>query len=391
MKIAIIGKGTASIVTALTCIKNNHEVDIYYDPNQPHISVGESTTPHVAQLIYEILGLNIFDLIEEDIASIKQGIKFINWGNGTSFKHIFQNNQIAFHFETQKFNPFINNILEQNNYIKYIPKRVNEYRIDEDKVYIEDECYDFIIFCSGWCNESEYIKPYFETVNSGVLFTDEKINEYGFTLHNATEDGWQFGLPFPNKNITKCGYLFDRNKISTDKVKKKLKHLEIKNSYEWTPKFSKKIIQNQHIAYNGNKLFFLEPLQALSIYYFIEFANFICEYLKDRSVENFCKINKNYHYEMWTYQLSLAYHYQYGSIYDSNFWNITKKKAKEFMSFTINGNEELLLSHMVNDIILKGKTDLSKIGIFGFDDIRQLHCGMTQTKINDIFEKYLTI
>jgi hypothetical protein len=391
MKIAIIGKGTASIITALTCIKNNHDVEIYYDPDNPHISVGESTTPHVASLIYEILGLHINDLIEEDIASIKYGIKFIDWGSGKSFKHVFQNNNIAFHFETQKFNPFINAILEQNNYIKYIPKKVNDYKIDGDKVYIEEKCYDFIVFCSGWCNESEYIKPYFETVNSGVLFSEEKIDEHGFTLHKSTEDGWQFGLPFPNKNITKCGYLFDRNKISTNEVKEKLKHLEIKNNYEWTPKFSKKIIQNECVAYNGNKLFFLEPLQALSIYYFIEFANFICKYLNERTIENFYKINKKYHYEMWTYQLSLAYHYQYGSIHDSDFWNHTTKKAKEFMSYTINGNEDLLLSHMVGDMIFKGKTDFSKIGIFGFDDIRQLYCGMTQTKINDIAKKYLTM
>jgi tryptophan 7-halogenase len=391
MKIAIIGKGTSSIITALTCIKNNHDVDIYFDPNQPHVSVGESTTPHVANLIDDVLGLNIFDLMNENIISVKYGIKFINWGVGKSFKHGFQHNNFAFHFETQKFNPFINNILEENNYIKYIPQKVKNYKIDNDKVYIEEECYDFIIFCSGWCDESEYIKPYFETVNSAVLFAEENIDEYGFTLHKATEDGWQFGLPFPDKNITKCGYLFDRNKISTNKVKEKLKHLKIKNNYEWTPKFSKKIIQNQHVAYNGNKLFFLEPLQALSIYYFIQSADLICEYLNDRNVEKLCKTNQKYHYEMWTYQLSLAYHYQYGSIYDSNFWNNTTKKAKEFMSYTINGNEDLLLSHMVNDLVLKNNTNFSKIGIFECNDIRQLHCGMTQTKINDIVKKYLTI
>jgi len=53
MKIAVIGKGTASIITTLVLLQNGHEVVVYYDPNSKHLPVGESTTPHISFLLYD--------------------------------------------------------------------------------------------------------------------------------------------------------------------------------------------------------------------------------------------------------------------------------------------------------------------------------------------------
>ena len=62
MKVAVLGRGTSSIITTLQLLKHNHEVTVFYDPNLPHINVGESTTVPIANLLYDVLGLNTHDL-----------------------------------------------------------------------------------------------------------------------------------------------------------------------------------------------------------------------------------------------------------------------------------------------------------------------------------------
>ena len=56
MKVAVLGRGTSSIITTLQLLKHNHEVTVFYDPNLPHINVGESTTVPIANLLYDVLG-----------------------------------------------------------------------------------------------------------------------------------------------------------------------------------------------------------------------------------------------------------------------------------------------------------------------------------------------
>lgn len=381
MKVAVVGKGTASIITTLVLLKNGHEVVIYYDPNTSHLPVGESTTPHVSFLLYEVLGININDMVENNIVSLKTGIKFIDWGKSKYFLHNFRN-QFAIHLENDRFNPFIHRILEENKLVKYIPQRVENTTINNNQIYIENEFYDFITFCSGW-NDDEYIKPIFETVNSAVVYTKDCVDEHHnlHTIHKATENGWEFGLPFPKRNVTKCGYLFDRKQVDTKKI---MEQLNSNIFFEWTPRYSKSIIQNNFIAYNGNRLFFLEPLQALSFHYTEIFAEQICAFLNNRTNEMFCLVNDSYLNEIRRYQLSLAYHYQYGSSYDTEFWNKITEKAKNFMSTINNGNENIFLRNLVSDLSFKGKTNYSKIGSFGCEDLKQIHCGMTQENIKDI-------
>ena len=110
--------------------------------------------------------------------------------------------------------------------------------------------------------------------------------------------------------------------------------------------------------------------------------------MESPNIETFHSINNEYLYEMWVYQLSLAYHYQYGSIYDSIFWNNIAEKAQNFISSINNGNRDIFLQNFVTDLILKGKTEYSKIGSFGAEDFKQLHCGMTGENLQDIVKNY---
>lgn len=383
MKVAIIGKGTSAIVTALKCIQYGYDVTIFYDPKQSHVKVGESTTPVVAQLVYDVLGLSIHYLSEKKIYSLKSGVKFINWGCGNEFYHHFANNSVACHFETDDFNLFINNFLETNGMVKYIPERIEEYRVVDNEVIVGENKFDHIIICSGWSDSGEYYKPIFESVNSAFLFKTEGMKEPNHTIHEATEHGWRVGLPFTFNNITKNAYMFNRNIDDVAEIKEKFPDAAY---IQWTPRYSKKLVQNPYCSYSGNRLLFIEPLHALALHYYIQFAEYICQYLQDRNKFTIEHFNNKYHYEMWTYQLALAYHYNYGSVFDSKFWKQTKDSASRIMSSTINGNEELFVKNINCDIMFK-ETDYSKIGSFTYRDHVQLYCGMNGHDMQTFFKE----
>ena len=76
MNIAVIGKGTASIVTTLQLIKSGYEVTILYDPKTKPINVGESSTPLFVDLLYDALGISLHQLVTDGVASYKAGVNF---------------------------------------------------------------------------------------------------------------------------------------------------------------------------------------------------------------------------------------------------------------------------------------------------------------------------
>ncbi len=380
MKIAILGKGTSAIITALTCIKRGHEVEIYYDPEKPHLIVGEATTPHIADLIKEVLDISIGDLIDEGIVSLKFGVSFDGWGVGNKFRHYFNRNRSAFHFENNVLNEYINNLLENLGVI-YHQFKVENYNIDlnAQKVIINDIEYDHLICCSGWSNTDEYIKPIFESVNSALLYSKELDDNFPYTQHLATSDGWQFGLPFPERNLIKHGYLFNTKFTSIDEAKQNLSVEDIKY-ISWEPKYCKKMIQNPYCSYNGNRLMFLEPLQSLSLYYYAKFADNICDFLNDRNHKNYILKNQQYHEFIMFYQLGLAWHYSYGSKHNTSFWNDIKERSNQLLNIIPATRPEYFEEALFYDK-KHAVFDRYGLGCFGYEDYLQVHSGMTGKKL----------
>ena len=380
MKIAILGKGTSAIITALVCINYGYDVEIYYDPDKPHLNVGESTTPHIANLIKNTLDISIGDLLDENVVSLKNGVEFDGWGIGNTFNHYFNNNAIALHFESGIFNPFIHKILETNG-IKYHPFKVDGYDIDlnRQKVFINGNEYDHLIFCSGWSDTDEYKTPIFQTVNSALLHSKEVCDARPYTHHLATIDGWQFGLTFPERNLIKHGYLFNNKITSVEKAKKNIEDVDAKY-ISWEPKYCKKMIQNRFVSYNGNRLMFFEPLQALSLYYYIEFSNYICEFVENPTHENYVKNNQIYHRDINNLQTGLFWHYSYGSKYDSSFWNDVKRRANNFLNYNYSTNSEYYEDALFYNKKFSAQQYFN-IGCFNYGDYIQVHQGMTGKKI----------
>lgn len=336
MKIAIIGKGTSAIINTLVLLSDRHDITIFYDPETEHLNVGESTTPPVVQLFCDMLRLDIHQMVDDGILSHKAGINFVGWGSSEKFHHNFSSNSLAVHFDTIKFNEYVHNILSERG-VKYIPEKVIS--IDSDGTVNSRE-FDLVVNCSGWESDDNYYDSIIPTVNSALLFRDELNGDNLHTLHQATEDGWQFGLPFPNKNVMKCGYLFDSNLISKDEVASKLDK-EICGEFSWKPRYAKKFISGK-IVLGGNRLFFFEPLQALSLHYTVVLANHIVDYARSVDEKTMDHINAIYLEEMWLYQLTLAYHYQFGSKYKTEFWNRVQKQSQDFLKYSFKlGNPEI--------------------------------------------------
>ena len=381
MKIAIIGKGTSGIVNILTCLKRGHEVEVYYDPNTPHLNVGETVTPHIPNLIKKTLDLSVGDLIDENVVSLKYGILFDGWGVGNKFYHYFHTNNVAFHFECSLFNEFFNSLLEKKYGIKYHPFKVDGYDIDlnRQKVFINGNEYDHLIFCSGWSDTDEYKTPIFQTVNSALLHSKEVCDARPYTHHLATIDGWQFGLTFPERNLIKHGYLFNNKITSVEKAKKNIEDVDAKY-ISWEPKYCKKMIQNRFVSYNGNRLMFFEPLQALSLYYYIEFSNYICEFVENPTHENYVKNNQIYHRDINNLQTGLFWHYSYGSKYDSSFWNDVKRRANNFLNYNYSTNSEYYEDALFYNKKFSAQQYFN-IGCFNYGDYIQVHQGMTGKKI----------
>lgn len=400
MKIAIVGKGTASIITALTCIKRGHSVDIFYDPNTPFIKVGETTTPHITALIDEVLGITIHDLCKVGVTSYKIGVKFIDWGVGKPFLSNFGGNSFSVHFDTVKFNDYIHNILSERGLVNYIPERVESHFPIEnspfssgENVVVNNRNYNFIIYTSGWSNKDEYIEPFIKTVNSAVLYRDYQLDVDNLsTIHRATEDGWEFGLPFPKEGITKRGYLYDRSLISKSDVLEKLNGKKIANAIEWNPKYAKKLIQDKHHAYNGNKVFFFDPLHAFGLFYYSLFANLICNYLENPSIKSFCDCNAEYQNMIWQHQLALAFHYKYGSVYETEFWKNVKTISNQICSVSPGMNPELQFQNFSIDkqfsIEYLERTDYSSIKPFSYHELLEIHAGMVGSSQEEVLEKY---
>ena len=378
MEVAVIGRGTAAIVTSLQLIRYGHKVSIFYDPFLKPINVGESSTPIFVNLIEDVLNIKKSKLVDLGIFSDKVGINFVDWGKGNQFYHNFFTGDIAAHFQTEAFNQYIHQLLQERNLIEYYPHKVNDIKFENDKAVLDNKfSFDFVVSCTGWADD-DCDDTIIESVNSVVLFRknyEQYCKEH--TLHLATEDGWQFGIPFPKENIFKCGYLFNNNFISEKEVIDKIDG-EYYQSFTWQAKSSKTMIKNDFHATNGNRLFFFEPLEALTLHYFVECGRLICDYLDSRCDINKDRINSLYERAMYENQMTLAYVYHFGTVHDSKYWKHIKKKSIQLLNGSHWGTGDRFERKIEVDKKhnLNPDDSLSKIGIFEWQDLSIIHAGM---------------
>ena len=321
MKIAIIGKGLAGITTAMIwkAQEPHTEVEIYYDPDQEIEPVGSGSWPNLLDLITEFQTANPECWPSWRDANwdqtVKTGISYEGWG-GNDWFHDFGINKVAIHLNPKKFCD------DMSRHFKCIPKKVG-YNIDADFIY---DC-GGSPFSGRECS-SQTFDNYITLQNplNRVLLaeTDPYSRVYCTTDSVATKDGWCFHIPLQSR--TSVGYMFNSDITTDDEALDNFveqfgehKLIGFRSFHNY---MAKRPVMDGRIFLNGNKYFFIEPLEATSITGYMVWASRTLQYimrgdnLKDIVDTNQRDIQENANF--------LLYHYAHGSKYDTPFWDYAK-------------------------------------------------------------------
>ena len=320
MKVAIIGKGLAGILTAMAWKAHYPatEIEIYYDPDAPIEPVGSGSWPNLLDLITEFQTTNPECWPSWRDANwdqtVKTGIEYRGWGQ--DWFHDFGFNRVAMHFDPKMFCD------DMSQYFKCIPKKVG-YNIDADYIF---DC-GGSPFSGRECS-SQTFDNYITLQNplNRVLLaeTDPYSRVFCTTETVATKDGWTFVIPLQSR--TSVGYMFNSeitdDATALENFEEQFGEHKIIGWRSFHNYMAKRPVMEDRIFLNGNKYFFHEPMEATSITGYLVWIQRCMQYimkggiLQDIIDENQRDIQENANF--------LLYHYAHGSNYDTPFWQYAK-------------------------------------------------------------------
>lgn len=322
LKIAIVGAGNAACVTALLYQSYNRfygndlidKITIYHDPSVPIERVGQGTNLTITNLIRQLLKISLFS--EENIikATTKDGILYENWGTKTkNVFHDFPLESRAVHYVPNLFSKMV----LESGLFEVVEKNITDTETEIDADYIFD--------CRGKNNRDPALYDKLTNPLNSVILSrkegeDSKLN---YTRCVATPDGWTFVIP--NHDSVSYGYLYN-NKI-TDFESAKKNFIDIfdvvpDGDFSFENYIAKSVWYGERTILNGNRLCFLEPLEATSTGFYYDVARYVWEHIcygVDREVCN-KKVKKN----MKQIENFILWHYQSGSTYDTPFWKYAR-------------------------------------------------------------------
>ena len=346
MKVAIIGKGLAGILTAMAWKAHYPatEIEIYYDPFSPIEPVGSGSWPNMLDLITEYQTTNpecwpSWREADWD-QTVKTGISYKGWGK--DWFHDFGMNRVAMHFDPKKFCD------DMARNFKCIPKRVG-YNIDADFIY---DC-GGSPFSGRECTSETWDRyTLLQNPLNRVLLaeTDPYTSVYCTTDSIATKDGWTFVIPLQSR--TSVGYMFNSDITSDnealDNFVEQFGEHRLLGFRSFHNYMANNPVLDGRIFMNGNKYFFIEPLEATSVTGYMVWIERTLQYvmgnatLKDIVADNQRDIQENANF--------LLYHYAHGSEFNTPFWDYAKGLYKPCRVFD-NIIDEAKLSkwrHMAN-------------------------------------------
>ena len=331
MKITVLGRGNAGCLTALyysyyTRNQKDIHIELIQDTDIPPEKVGQATVLEPPGLLWKALGINWYDNPID--ATPKLGILYENWGKKNhKFFHPFPLNDITLHYTPSK----LQDVILESEYFNVEEKHINDYnQIDSD----------FIFDCRGrHTNKQDDYYNLINPVNSVLLGeSNSKECDINWTRAVATPDGWTFVIPKTTQN-TSYGYLYNDKITSIEEASANFEKLfdfskgeiEKKTSLKFNNYIAKRPIIDDRIILGGNRLFFLEPLEATAIQAYLFWAQRTFWWIIDkRSNPNFAT------QELYKYTTQLQnfilWHYVFGSKYNTPFWRYAQE-------FTINDDE----------------------------------------------------
>lgn len=340
-KVAVIGTGTAGIVSLSHCLAfltQDWEVTSIYDPNIPMLGIGESTSTQIPLSLFYGTGLNMLDGAPDLDLTVKNGVKYVNWREEDFFTKI-PPPFAAMHFNNFKLKDFAFKKFKEkwNSKFNIIEGKITNIVDFNDKVTVsldnnESHSFDYLIDCRGY---PEDYSGYYEVdipVNHCLVHTINEPGDWNYTYHYAHPNGWMFGIPLQTRQG--WGYLYNDKITSREDAVKDIARifntaesdLELRE-FSFKNYKAKKFIDGRIIK-NGNRALFFEPLEALSGWMY----DAIIRTFFDMALANIHdedSANKHLHDLANDYELFINYMYHGGSVYDSDFWKITKDKASQ--------------------------------------------------------------
>ena len=318
MKIVVIGAGNGGCFTALHTgwyTRNNPdvEVELIYNPETSPEVVGQATVIDVPSLLWAATDFNWYN--NNINATFKSGILYEGWGKvNDKLFHPFPADRMAMHYCPWE----MQNLVLNSGHFKVTEGEVHPYQVDAD----------YIFDCRGKPDDFSDYEDLKNPINACILAEPNwDTTKALWSRHVATPDGWTFVIPTHSSSPSHkycVGYCYNSNITSKENAENNFlnmfdvnvtKHVNFKNYV------AKNAVVDNRIFKNGNRLFFLEPMESSSSQAYISWVRMSFDYIfnnKDfnpnASVINHIKQLQNF----------VLWHYQYGSKYDTPFWDHAK-------------------------------------------------------------------
>jgi hypothetical protein len=346
-KIAIIGVGSAgiqSICQMLVWTDESYEITSIYNPDIPIIGIGESTNPSFVEALELGLDFNLYDDIKKINGTLKLGSRYKKWRQNDFMSPLLMGT-VAIHFNTHKLVEFSLPRLRQRWAGKFneVLGTVTALQNLKDRVDVtvngKVSSYDYVIDCTGFPTDFLDCEMPEMPVNHCLVHNmPQNDNEWLYTGHVATPDGWMFEVPLTNR--VSYGYLFN-DTITNEATAKENFSKEIgvpvealeNKEYKFKSYYSKKILDGR-ICKNGNRAIFFEPLFANSLWFYNQISMLFNEHIKGQATEQ--EVNDRFSVFANQVREMIWFKYHGGSIHNTPFWQHVQTQGKQEVKNSVN-------------------------------------------------------
>ena len=318
MKVVVVGAGNGGCFTALhwgwhTRNNSDVEVELIYNPETSPERVGQATVIDTPSLLWAATDFNWYD--NPIHATLKSGILYEGWGKlNDKIYHSFPADKMAMHYCPWE----MQNLVLNSGHFKVTEGEVNPHEVDAD----------YMFDCRGKPDDFSEYEDLKNPINSCILAEPNWDNTKAlWSRHVASPDGWTFIIPTHSSSPSHkycVGYCYNSNITSKKNAENNFlnmfdvnvtKHVKFKNYIAKSPLVDGRIFKN------GNRLFFLEPMESSSSQAYIAWVRMSFDYIfkytdldPNETVINYVKQLQNF----------VLWHYKYGSKYNTPFWDYAK-------------------------------------------------------------------
>ena len=349
--IAVVGAGTAGIqgICHYLAYLGSHgwTVTLIHSPKINILGIGESTNPPFVEALEDGANFNILDDMEELDATFKFGTHYVNWRDAP-FTIPVLTGHAALHINTFKLREFslprIKSIWGDKFQIIEGTVSSMENKDEVVEIIVDGTAFqfDYAVDNRGFPEEyGDYHVIEDNPVNRALVHNTPEIATWNATLHQATPDGWMFGVPLSSR--TSYGYLFNDRITPVDVAKANFsKEIDVPVDeldtieYKFMSYYAKNVLDKK-ILKNGNRAVFFEPMFANSLWLYKMTDRLFVSYIKQGIPES--HVNDVFQSMAHEVEELICFFYHGGSKYNTEFWKNVKpyasKKLETSKTFSI--------------------------------------------------------